>query len=122
MHPDDTVPDMQLAVYDPASSIAGDRARPEAEDGNEVIMYSFDVVVDQQCESLRQTMINLCQLIHQVEQLLITGTAIGQRFPDGDHSLPMAPQGGQSLINLSDVAGYRVAQLARRVRYLPGDV
>jgi len=96
-------------VYDPARPIAGDRARPETEDGNEVIMYSFDVVVDQQCQSLRQTMINLCQLIHQVEQLLITGTAIGQRFPNGDHSLPMAAQCGQSLINLSDVAGYRVA-------------
>ena len=75
-------------------------------------MYSFDVVVDQQCQSLRQTMINLRQLIHQVEQLLITGTAIGQRFPNGDHSLPMAPQRGQSLINLCDVAGDRVAQLA----------
>jgi hypothetical protein len=49
MHPDDTVPDMQLSVYDAARSIAADRARPKAEHGNEVIMYSFDVVVDQQC-------------------------------------------------------------------------
>jgi hypothetical protein len=68
-------------VYDPARPIAGDCARPKAEDGNEVIMYSFDVVVDQQRQSLRQTMINLC-----------------------------------------DVTGDRLAQRARRVRYLPGDV
>jgi hypothetical protein len=67
-------------------------------------------------------MINLRQLIHQVEQLLIAGTAIGQRFPNADHSLPMAAQRGQPLINLYDMASNRVAQLASGVRDLPGDV
>ena len=47
MHPDDTVSDMQLSMYDSTRFIAGDRARSEAEHGNEMIMYGFDVVIDQ---------------------------------------------------------------------------
>ena len=59
MHPDDSVSDMQLSMYDATRFIAGDRARSEAEHSNEMIMYGFDVVIDQKCQALRQTMIDL---------------------------------------------------------------
>ena len=37
-------------------------------------------------------MIDLGQHIKQIEKLLVAGAAVGQRFPNGDHSLAMASQ------------------------------
>jgi len=122
MHPDDTVPDMQLSMYDATRFIAGDGARSEAGHSNKMIMYGFDVVIDQQRQALRQTMIHLGQLIKQIEEFLVAGRAVGQRFPNGDHSLAMAAKRGQPVINVHDKAGDRLAQLVRGAGHLPGDV
>ncbi len=43
-------------------------------------------------------MIDLGQHIKQIEKLLVAGAAVGQRFPNGDHSLAMAVKRGQPVI------------------------
>ena len=78
MHPDHTVADVQLAVHHSASFVASDGSRPEAEHRNQMIMDSFDVVIDEQGQSLRQSMIDLGHLVEDVQQFLIAGTAGGE--------------------------------------------
>ena len=100
MHPDHTVADVQLAVHHSARFVASDRSRPEAEHRNQMIMDSFDVVIDEQGQSLGQTMIDFGHLVEDVQQFLIAGTASGQESRTVIMRSRWRPMASHPLINL----------------------
>ena len=85
-------------------------------------MDGLNVVIHQQSQSLRETMINFGHLVEDVQQFLIGGAAAGYGFTYGDHALPMTTECRQPLINLPDVLRDRVGQIMRRVFQFTSDV
>ena len=66
-------------------------------------MHGFDVVVDQQCQSLSQTMIDFSHLMEDLQQFFVGWAAGGQGVANGDHALAMASQCCHPLIDISNM-------------------
>src|SRR5215208_7814147 len=122
VYPNDTIADVQLSVHDTARVVADDRARAEAEHRNQMIMNVLNVVIHQQGQPLRETMIDFGHLVQHVEQFLVCWVADGRGIPNGDHALPMSAQRRHTLIKLPDVPTDGVRQVARGVAEFTGDL
>jgi hypothetical protein len=81
MHPNHTVAYVQLTMHDSAGFVASDRSGPDVEHRNQMIMDSFDVIIDKQGQSLGETMIDFRHVVEGVQQFHIRGASRGEGIP-----------------------------------------